>query len=400
MKTSRIVFLVIGIILLAYLVVGVIYYNRAAHCYTVRHSQSNDPSSGNPNNPVGWFMNTLFWPLYLLGDAANQVGVYGCTSRISSGQSQTPSDTHQTDVFTHSATSTSERKDFTNSLAGYSLQYPSKLELLQSGAKITFTHSIPYKNSGACDMMGGGKTYNSLEDFDLSLEVINKPVQPVRTEGAFEAGRLKGIYVYEGAEACGHTVYYFRLSNNRTLVVTRVSIQALSSVVTDGVRNEVIKTPGVIVPEEANVIFKSILESFTLLNPDGRAANGAPAINNLSTKFPVIAFVTSSFTEAEKKEIQTKLLNPFSDFEKEYNTEPAEQIVSISVRRTEVADSKYDMEYISANGGNGGFVYGNKNESSLEWWVPDCMLICPFSKTYEQKYSQVVAAYRKGHPQP
>ena len=74
-------------------------------------------------------------------------------------------------------------------------------------------------------------------------------------------GSLSGYAIFEGAEGCGHTVYYFPISANKTLVVKNDFITIFSGSIDIEQGKEALKVPGVIGPQEANQIFKDILLS-------------------------------------------------------------------------------------------------------------------------------------------
>jgi hypothetical protein len=79
----------------------------------------------------------------------------------------------------------------------------------------------------------------------------------------YSAGQLKGFAIYEGVEGCGHTIYYFPLSNNRVLVVENAMVQQLSGVVSSDLEKQILAVPGAISRQKNNQIFVKLLESIT-----------------------------------------------------------------------------------------------------------------------------------------
>lgn len=155
-----------------------------------------------------------------------------------------------------------ELKTYTDPKQGYSFQYPAKLSFRTSDGYIVLSHSIPFENrDGGCNMMDGLELSKTLTDFSVVLEVMPGDVKPSYVDGPYSVGQLNGNYAYVGAEGCGQTKYYFPVSGNRTLVVTKNELQVLSPVVSAEVRNQVLAVPGVIPYEEANAILKNILSS-------------------------------------------------------------------------------------------------------------------------------------------
>ena len=177
-----------------------------------------------------------------------------------------------------------EVRPYKNDIAGFSFQYSSKLSISVSAGSVELSHQIPYKNSGECDMKGDGIIYDYLTDFRVnvfiaqgSLPQVVKQISPYIPEenftgntlklnpgfiDSYQIDDLKGYSIYEGAEGCGHVIYYFPLSDSKVLVVKRNMVQQLSSAVTPEVNQDVLVTPGVINPGQADLIFNQILTTF------------------------------------------------------------------------------------------------------------------------------------------
>ena len=193
---------------------------------------------------------------------------YGCPQKESTAAGESPD------------------KHYTNSETGISFTYPEYLTAGTAAGVAVLHHDIPYKNGGACDMMGDEQEYDRLTDFELKIQIIAKDLsEAVRdlspyippenfvngelaaSPGFIDActiGRYSGFAVYEGAEGCGYTRYYFRLSGNKTLVMTNASIQALSGAIVQERVNEVLAVPGVISRERNTEIFESVVGSLII----------------------------------------------------------------------------------------------------------------------------------------
>ncbi len=174
-------------------------------------------------------------------------------------------------------THTSEEMTFT---------YPAFLYKETKEGIVSLHHDIPYKNTGACDMIGDEKTYDTLTDFHVTLRIASTSlVKTVRQMSSyipeenfdgdvlkvnpgfidsFEAGSLNGFAIYEGAEGCGMTTHYFPLPGNRTLIIQKESIQALSGVRGETLIKEILAVPGAISKEESEMMFMSIVNSLTI----------------------------------------------------------------------------------------------------------------------------------------
>jgi hypothetical protein len=177
-------------------------------------------------------------------------------------------------------------KQYANSETGISFTYPENLTASTTDGIAILHHDIPYKNAGACDMMGDEKTYDRLTDFEMKIQIISrnltetvKTLSPYIPQENFVNGELvaspgfidpyaighfSGFAIYEGAEGCGQTTYYFPLAGNTTLVITNASIQALSGAIIQEKVNEVLAVPGVISREKNKEIFESIVQNLKI----------------------------------------------------------------------------------------------------------------------------------------
>lgn len=157
----------------------------------------------------------------------------------------------------------SDFKTYTNTKFGYSFEYPSKLSISVLDDVVSLSHNIPFENrDGGCDMRGDAELSETLEDFGISIRVVAGKANPPYVDGTYSKGELAGEWVYMGAEGCGVSDYYFPITGNRTLIVTKNEIQILSPVVTSEVRAKVLAVPGVITYEESKTILDQILSSF------------------------------------------------------------------------------------------------------------------------------------------
>lgn len=173
-----------------------------------------------------------------------------------------------------------------SSQRGFTIEYSPKLKVLEAQDSVVLNHSVAFPNTGACDMKGDSTVYPNLDDFNVTIKILPKPlVESVKQQSpympaenfdydtlktipgfidSYQAGSLKGYAIYEGAEGCGHTIYYFPLSSLTTLVVTRDMVQLFSTAVTGEAKSRLLNTPGVIPPEEADRLFNQVLTTFKL----------------------------------------------------------------------------------------------------------------------------------------
>ncbi len=179
-----------------------------------------------------------------------------------------------------------EPLQYTYSSEDISFTYPAFLTLDTKDSIVSLHHEIPYENNGACDMVGEWVLHKNLTDFHVTIRIAStslvhtvQQMSPYIPEenfdgdvlkvnpgfiDAFEIGALKGFMIYEGAEGCGMTTYYFPVSNNRTLMIQKESIQALSGVRGQEEIQRILKIPGSIAPSVSNKIFEEIITSLII----------------------------------------------------------------------------------------------------------------------------------------
>ena len=176
-------------------------------------------------------------------------------------------------------------KQYYNPVMGLTFQYPVQLTLSETATSVELSHAIPFKNNGECDMKGDGPVYENLTDLRVKVQVIKgtivqvaKQISPYLPKDNFVGNKLKispgfidqftsgkwsGYAIYEGVEGCGHTIYYFPLSDNRVLVVENAMIQQLSGVVSSDLEKQVLAVPGAISRQKNSEIFLKFLESIS-----------------------------------------------------------------------------------------------------------------------------------------
>ncbi|MFA5986613.1 MAG: hypothetical protein WC819_04685 [Parcubacteria group bacterium] len=118
-------------------------------------------------------------------------------------------------------------------------------------------------------------------------------------------------------------------------------------------------------------------------------------IEKISASKPVIVFKPATFTEQEKEDLLTRIINPYIDYALESeSTTP----LSISiVKNTEGQNTTGYMYTIDVIFGNDTYSDWLEREvgTPLRTWTPDCMDTCTFSEQYKMKHPNVVAEYNK-----
>lgn len=177
-------------------------------------------------------------------------------------------------------------KTYRNNRDNFSFSYPKILTASTTDNVVILHHDISYQNSGACDMMGDNKTYDKLTDFEMTVQIVNnkltdtvKKMSPyipqenyvndelITSPGfidEYKIGTLSGFAIYEGAEGCGQTTYYFPIEKQKTLIITNASIQILSGVISKEKMDQVLAVPGVISKTKNHEIFEDIVRSLKI----------------------------------------------------------------------------------------------------------------------------------------
>jgi len=176
---------------------------------------------------------------------------------------------------------------YSNSDVGVSFTYPKILTASTTDSTVTLHHDVPFTHHDYCDFKGEGTTtIPTLIDFNVSFHIDSKGlIDAMKTESpyipgenfvngevvpspgfidTYSVGKLKGYKIFEGAEGCGHTIYYFPLSGSRTLVVVDEFITAWSGAIDTANAERALAVPGVITKEKAEQIFTNILNSLSV----------------------------------------------------------------------------------------------------------------------------------------
>jgi hypothetical protein len=173
---------------------------------------------------------------------------------------------------------------FKNIGAGISFNYPKKLTVTNNKGEVLIHHDVPFTHHDYCDFKGEGTTtMDTLTDFNLKMRVENKSlINSVKANSPyipeenflngeiipspgfidpFQAGNYKGFSIFEGAEGCGHTIYYLKVKDDKTLIAVSDFITVFSGAIDTENMETAERVPGVINKTEANNIFNQIMES-------------------------------------------------------------------------------------------------------------------------------------------
>jgi len=105
------------------------------------------------------------------------------------------------------------------------------------------------------------------------------------------------------------------------------------------------------------------------------------------TSEPIVLFTPSGlFTENEKEELQTKLINPFLD----YNEDSGYPVLTMDIQKYDDEGWQYTVNAIMETGVTASFLFGEEGKD-LDYYFPGCMGPCEFSDEFKEKYPEIVA---------
>ena len=143
--------------------------------------------------------------------------------------------------------------------------YPKNLAVSSMNDTATVHHSVAYAHTSTCNEHGMATQVPDIADVNITFAVkagsMKATMGDVAPENiaAYQSGNLNGYRVTSGAASCGSLVYYFPISEKKTLVVTRVLPAELSPYDADYAQAS--HLPGIISAQDENVIFTAILSS-------------------------------------------------------------------------------------------------------------------------------------------
>ncbi len=173
---------------------------------------------------------------------------------------------------------------YRNSSLGISFKYPKILMASTTGEEVTLHHEVTFTHHDYCDFKGeGDTTVPTLTDFHVKFHIVNKSlVEAMKSESPYvpaenfvngeivpspgfidpvQFGNLKGYSIFEGAEGCGHTIYYLSVSTNKTLIVTNDLITVFTGAIDVENQSKAESVPGVLNKAKAEAIFEAILNT-------------------------------------------------------------------------------------------------------------------------------------------
>lgn len=106
---------------------------------------------------------------------------------------------------------------------------------------------------------------------------------------------------------------------------------------------------------------------------------------------PIVTFKRAGLlTDTERKNLETKLINPYVDYAK------PQGLVALLITVPERAGEAYEVDAIYKTSGIQGLLFGQR-ERTYGYWLPDCgpTGTCELTKEFIQKYPQIVTGLRQ-----
>jgi hypothetical protein len=173
---------------------------------------------------------------------------------------------------------------YRNTNSGLSFTYPKILTVKATGDIVTVHHEVPFAHHDYCDFKGeGDTTIPNLTDFNVAFHVSETGlVQTMKTESPYlpeenfvngtvvespgfidkyEIGDLKGYKIFEGAEGCGQTTYYFPITSSKTLVAKEELVTVFTGAIDKENEDKAAAVPGVLNKEAETQTLESIFKT-------------------------------------------------------------------------------------------------------------------------------------------
>ena len=109
-----------------------------------------------------------------------------------------------------------------------------------------------------------------------------------------------------------------------------------------------------------------------------------------TSKVVVVFEAEGSFSQTEKDEIRSKIINPYIDYYAELSDQT---LLTITIAKNSLASKEtypYSAKTIFESGGNSGFLI-MKEGTGVSWWVPECLDGCNLSSSFKAKYPEIAA---------
>lgn len=151
-----------------------------------------------------------------------------------------------------------------------SFEYPASLTLSKKEAVVILSHGVPHTHPDFCDGTGLAPEEKILIDFYVTIKIVNAgPNETAEQNNVhLEDATYSKIGPYHtfrtemGAEGCGVSTYYLLVSGDKTIIITKSYVPLLNPISTTYAEN--LKLPGIIPPEESDILFTKLIGSLSV----------------------------------------------------------------------------------------------------------------------------------------
>lgn len=188
---------------------------------------------------------------------------------------------------TSTTSPTSYTSTYKNSNLGISFTYSKGLAVSDTSSEVTLHHEVPFVHHDYCDFKGEATTtIAALTDFNAKIHVVNKSlIDAMKSESSYipsenfvngtvvpspgfidpvQAGPYSGFSIFEGAEGCGQTIYYLKVTDSKTLVVTNDLITVFTGAIDKADEDKALAVPGVINKTLNQNVLQEILRTISV----------------------------------------------------------------------------------------------------------------------------------------
>lgn len=107
---------------------------------------------------------------------------------------------------------------------------------------------------------------------------------------------------------------------------------------------------------------------------------------------PTITFDPDKEISSDDKDaLQSRVIDPFLEY---YRTlANSGQVTSITIKKASAGSYPYSFEAKFNTGVQNNFVVSRSDDGSIDWWLPECLIQCPFTDEFKTKFPEIVAKF-------
>jgi hypothetical protein len=116
-----------------------------------------------------------------------------------------------------------------------------------------------------------------------------------------------------------------------------------------------------------------------------------PAPTETPTGPEVVFLAAGSFSADEVNQLQTRVIEPFIHYYRDLSEHPALLTLTLQ-KESGISGYPYSAQAVFETGINAGWLISASGGGTVDWWLPECMLACTFSDSFQAAYPEIVAA--------